>query len=199
MSTAALLTALRDVARAGGVTAAQLRRVAFATCLTVHPALPDVLRQTPASALAALRACARSNGAPPCSVPPSAAVKRRRCCEGSVHACVQVSALARAARGVHAAHVLRWPFSLCCCACGRCRRAVARGWGACGRPLLRLWAMLLRLGALWGPVGAEVAPEGVVGVPVGTVVAPAGAGVAPAGAVVDRVAAPLRAVVVSVR
>ena len=24
------------------------------------------------------------------------------------------------------------PFSLCCCACGRCRRAVARGWGTCG-------------------------------------------------------------------
>ena len=80
MPTAALLTALRDVARAGGVTAAQSRRVAFATCLTVHPALPDFLRQTPASALAALRACARSNGAPPCGVPPSTAVKRPRCC-----------------------------------------------------------------------------------------------------------------------
>ena len=37
-----------------------------------------------------------------------------------------------------------------------------------------------------------------MGVPVGTVVAPMGAGVAPAGAVVDRVAAPLRAVVGSV-
>ena len=57
----------------------------------------------------------------------------------------------------------------------------------------------LQLGcAVGAPVGAEVAPEGAVGVPAGTVVAPAGAGVAPAGAVVDRVAAPLRAVVVSV-
>ena len=196
---AALLTALRDVARAGGVTAAQSRRVAFATCLTVHPALPDFLRQTPASALAALRACARSNGAPPCGVPPSTAVKRRRCCGGSVHACVQVSALARAApRRARRAHSTLAPFR-CAAALVDVVAAPSRAAGApvgvASPPTGNAVAPGCAVGA---PVGAEVAPEGAVGVPVGTVVAPMGAGVAPAGAVVDRVAAPLRAVAGSV-
>ena len=167
MSAAALLTALRYVARVGGVTAAQSRCIAFATCLTKHPALPEFLRQPPASALAALRACARSGGAPPCGVSPRAAVKRRRCCGSSVPACVQVSALARAAprRGRRAPPTL---------APSRCANTlvdvVAAPSSAAGAPV----------GVASPPAGDAVAPGCAVGAPVGAGVASEGAVVAPA-------------------
>ena len=174
-------------------------RAAFATCLTVPPALPEFLRQPPASALAALRACARSAGAPPCGAPPNAAVKRRRCCGGSVPACVQVSALARAApRRVRRA---RPTLALSRCA-DTLVDVVAAPSSAAGAPVgvasPPAGDAVAPGCAVGAPVGAGVAPEGAVVVPADTVVVPAGAVVAPAGAVVDRVAAPLRALVVSV-
>ena len=154
MSTAALRTALRDVARVGGVTAAQSRRIAFATCLTVHPALPDFLRQIPASALAALRACARSGGASPCGAPPSARSSGASAVEAPFMLACRFRLLRGLSRGVYAAHVLRWPlFAVLICLwtlSPRRRARLGRLWAS----LLRLRAMLLRLGALWGRLWA---------------------------------------------
>ena len=147
MTTAALLTALRGVARLGRVFDAQLCQIASAAGLVVHPALPAFPLQTPACALAALRACARSGGALPCREPPPAPLKRRRC-GSSVVACVQVAARAeavsRCARRAQAAAA-----SPCCdgapaALLARLRALLAR----LRAPLVRLRARSLRLRAL---------------------------------------------------
>ena len=80
MSAAVLLTVLRGVARLRGVSSARSRHVAFAARLVAiaHLALPAFQRQTPACALAALHACARSGGALPCGAPRRAAQVWRR-------------------------------------------------------------------------------------------------------------------------
>ena len=176
MTAAALLTALRGVARLGGVSDAQLCQIASAAELVVHPALPAFPLHTPACALAALRACARSGGALPCREPPPAPLKRRRC-GGSVVAYVQVAARAeavsRCARRVQAAEA-----SPCCD--GAPAGAVGTPAGAVGAPAgaagARACAELAPAGAVVASAGAVDSPAGAAAAPLGAVGAPLGAG-----------------------
>ena len=174
MTAAALLTALRGVARLCGVSNAQSCHVAFAARLAVQPALPAFPRQMPARALAALRACARSGGALPCRGPPPAPLKRRRC-GGSVVACVQVvdrdEAIWRRARRAQAVTA-----SLCCDdapegAVGAPAGAVRAPAGAAGAPACAeaasAGAVVASAGAVDSPTGAAAAPLGAVGAPWG--------------------------------
>ena len=190
MTAAALLAALRGVARLGGVSGARSRHVAFAARLVAHPALPAFPRQTPACALAALRACARSGGTLPCGAPRRAVVKRRRCGGGSVDACVQVTA-SGAAGSPQVCYVRAAPVSLYgdgapagagdapAGAVGAPTGAVDGLAGAGAAPAC---ANAAPAGAGVAPVGAAVAPLGVEAAPAGSVVAPAGAVAAPVGA-----------------
>ena len=168
MTTAALLTALRGVTRLGGYFNDRSCPVAFAARLIV-PALPALPRQTPACALAALRACARSGGALPCREPPPAPLKCR-CGGGSVIVWVQVAdrddAISQRARRTQAA-----ASSLCC------DDAPAGTVGA-------------HAGTVGVPAGAPGAPECAEIVPAGAVAASAGA----VGSLTGATAAPLGAV-----
>ena len=105
--------------------------------------------QTPACALAALRACARSGGALPCTEPPPAPVKRRSC-GGSVVACVcRLLPALRLSRDVLKAHNPRRPPAAMMV---RLRALLARLRALLARlraPLVRLRALSLRLLALW--------------------------------------------------
>ena len=175
MSAAALLTAFRGVVRLGGVSGARSRHVAFAARLVAHPALPAFPRQTPACALAALHACARSGGALPCEAPRRAALKRHRCGGGPVGACVQVTE--RCAAGSRRNGCA--PVSLY--SDGAPAGAFGALTGAVGAPA---GAVVALAGAVAAPACANAAPAGAVVAPVGAVLAPLGAEVAPAGAVV---------------